>query len=60
MAGCGQIHAEIRLPAETALELYRVTGQVRGDEPRHPHTDVVYHSLNWVYCSLLEDSEGYV
>ena len=60
VAGVGRFHAEMRLPAGTALELYQVTGKVRGDEPRYPHTHVVNESLNWVYCSLIEDSEGYV
>lgn len=55
IAGCGQVHAELRLPVETALELYWATGKVRGDEPRHVHTDPVNESLNWVYCSLMDE-----
>ena len=54
VAGAGVFHAELRLPVATALELYRTTGQVRGDEPRYPHTHVVNESLNWVYCSLID------
>jgi hypothetical protein len=53
VAGCGVFHAEVRLPVETVLELYRVTGKVRGDEPRYPHAHVAGQSLNWVYCSLI-------
>jgi hypothetical protein len=57
VTGNGKFHAELTLPAAVALELKRVTAQVRATEPRWPHTHVVNESLNWVFHYALRGRE---
>jgi hypothetical protein len=48
----------VTLPIDEAMRVLRAAGQVTSLDPRYDGSHPVWTSLNWVYCSLLDDNLG--
>jgi hypothetical protein len=58
VAGRGQDHAQVRMPAAVMLAVWRQMDTMPGTDPRY--RSEVSTNLGRVYFGLIEDTEGYV
>lgn len=51
----GGTEMTITMPVAQMSGLLRQCGKTTGEDPRAEHTHEIYDSLNWLFCSLMDD-----